>query len=440
MKKIISAFVLIGMLFSLFAVGASAAYVAPTIADALTIIKGILNNSTDLAHDVNNDGTVGLKDAIYGVKRVLWADEIPDTENVQLFGTSTSSDQYTYNYCPSIMEEADGTLHVYYCTNKGDTYKGGIFNTTTYMKYIDYIGYRTGTPNGDGTYTWSNESIVLSPSASDMWDGKHTCDPSVIKGSFDYNGTNYSYLMAYLGCMVTDFNNDGIDDDINDIGLAVANSPAGPWVKVGTAPIVDYTYDETSSNNWGVGQPSLVNKGGADSGEVWFFYTCGDKTSTRTIVREADFSDLDNPIMGDEINLRDNGLILTTTGADSIINNADFAYDDARGVLYSASGCHPFPSTAPSFIAGQFKVNSFRFGGTDIQEINDSNSSAGKWKYLATVGSDDTGFARNHNVGLVRDEYGHTSGNLLTVFYTVSEELSSFVERTYRIHSMTFVK
>ena len=368
------------------------------------------------------------------MKRVFWADEIPTNENVQHFGTNPDSDRYTYNYCPSVMEEEDGTIHMYYCTNQGESSR---FN----MVFIDYIGYRTGTPKGDGTYTWSDETIVLSPAEdSNVWDSKHVCDPSVVKGSFNYNGENYQYLMSYLGCMVTDLNNDGIDDDFNDIGLAVANKPAGPWVKIGTTPFIDYVYDETSSNNWGVGQPSLVNKGGADSGDIWFFYTRGDKESTRVIVCDADFSDLNNPVLRTSVKLRNNGLVLTTTGKDSIINNADFAYDDARGVLYAVSGCQPRPSTAPNYIADQFRVTSFRFGGTDIQELNDNNSSAGRWKYLATVGKDDTGFARNHNTALLRDEYGHTDSNILTAFYSVSIETSSVAERYYRIHSMSFVK
>ena len=64
------------------------------------------------------------------------------------------------------------------------------------MPYIDYIGYRCYDPQNG----WSDETIVLSPSASGVWDDKHNCDPSVIKGTFEYNDTNYSYLMAYLGC------------------------------------------------------------------------------------------------------------------------------------------------------------------------------------------------------------------------------------------------
>ena len=419
MKKTFS-FVLISvrLVFTL-CFGASAAYTAPMLSDALSIMQAILDGSTDRAYDVNNDSAVNLKDVLYGIKRSLWSEELPAKEKTQLFGTNPSADSYTYNYCPSVMQEKDGTLHVYYCTNKGDH---SLWN----MTYIDYIGYRKGTPNGDGSYTWSDETIVLSPSASGAWDDKHTCDPSVIKGSFTYGGTEYSYLMAYLGCT---------QGDINDIGLAVANSPAGPWTKVGTAPLIDYTATEF----WGVGQPSLINQGGTDSGKVWMFYTRGDATETREIVCAYDFSNLDAPVLIAEAKLENAGVVRLDNGKTDFINNSDYAYDDDRKVLFSSGDSHPHPESAPNYISSHFRVTAFPFGGSDIKELTYGSSSKGKWRYLAEVGSDDTGFARNHNTGLVRDEYGHTSGNILTVFYTVAKEVSP-TEKTYRIYSMNFVK
>ena len=93
-----------------------------------------------------------------------------------------------YNYCPTVITEADGTRYIYYCTNKDS------------FAVIDYIGCRKGTPNADGSYTWSEETLVLAPSEAGKWDAHHTCDPSVIKGKFNYGGKDYSYLMAYLGC------------------------------------------------------------------------------------------------------------------------------------------------------------------------------------------------------------------------------------------------
>ena len=295
-----------------------------------------------------------------------------------------------YNYCPTIITEADGTRYIYYCTNK-DSYK-----------VIDYVGCRKGTPNADGSYTWSEEAIVLSPSPEGAWDAHHTCDPSVIKGSFAYNGTTYSYLMAYLGCT-------SYDNQENKIGLAVANSPMGPFVKIGDKPLVDFKLDPAVSVfQWGVGQASLVSMD--KGGKVWLFYTRGDKNGTRTVVRECDLSNLDAPILGSEIALSVNGLT-NLNGHGDFMNNADIVYDSEKNRFYAASDCHPNPTSEPNYIAGSFRVN----------YMSAANLRSGLWRNLLVAGKSKTGAERNHNVGIARDEYGHLLDNgIITVYYTVS--------------------
>ncbi|MBQ2733561.1 MAG: hypothetical protein IJF74_05315 [Clostridia bacterium] len=295
-----------------------------------------------------------------------------------------------YNYCPSVMTEPDGTRYIYYCTNK-DSYK-----------VIDYVGCRRGTPNADGSYSWGEETLVLSPSKSGAWDAHHTCDPSVIKGVFRYKGTEYSYLMAYLGCT-------SYDNQENKLGLAVANSPLGPFVKVGDAPLVDFVRDPSVSVfQWGVGQASLISMDKA--GKVWLFYTRGDKNGTRTVVRECDFSDLDAPVMSEETKVSASGLSNLNGGSD-FMNNADLLYDPEKDKFYSASDCHPNPADEPNFIASTFRINYFK----------GSSFSRGAWRTVAQIGPKQTGAARNHNVGLVRDEYGHLyNKNFITVYYTIS--------------------
>ena len=300
-----------------------------------------------------------------------------------------------YNYCPTVIEEPDGTRYIYYCTNKKS------YNVT------DYIGCRKGVPNADGTYTYGEETLVLSPTAGN-WDARHTCDPSVIRGVFRYGGETYSYLMAYLGCTSS-------DNQENKVGLAVARTPAGPFLPVGDKPIVDFTKDpNVTSFQWGVGQPALVSQD--EAGKVWLFYTKGDKNGTRTIVRTCDFSDLGAPTLGTEMRVSVKGLKNLNGGTD-ILNNADFAYAGGT-VFYSASDCHPNPSDTPDYIAGSFRVTRlerFTSGGVAFTDANAS------WTDLATVGPRETGFARNHNVGLVRDEYGRLPDrDYLTVCYTVS--------------------
>ena len=400
MKKLISLFLATLLLTLAMPFSVSAAAEVPTISDVLTMVKNLVNGTTTSADDINDDGKINILDAMSLVKYIFIAPNMPASHSKQFDAISSYG---IYNYCPTTIELEDGTRYIYYCTNQ------------TSYQIIDYVGCRKGTPNGDGTYTWSNETVVFSPSEN-LWDSMHTCDPSVIKGSFNYDGTEYAYLLAYLGCTST-------DNQENKVGLAVSNSPEGPFIRVGTEPVVDFTKDSSSDVfQWGVGQPSVVSIDKA--GKVWLFYTRGDLYGTRTVVRECDFSDLNNPVLGNEVELATTNLVELDSDSD-IINNADFAYDAKHNRFYSASDCHPNPTSEPNYIASHFRVT--YFNGDDF-----ANAS---WKYLDTVGPDETGFARNHNVGLVRDEYGHTlDDGYLTVYYTVSEEGSSSLW-SYRLYN-----
>lgn len=299
-----------------------------------------------------------------------------------------------YNYCPSVMQTDENTAYIYYCTNK------------TSKNVTDYIGCRKGTKNAQGKWSWSAESIVLSPGTKTLftskWDSRHACDPSVVAGSFKYNGEQYSYLMAYLGCT----SNDSQD---NKIGLAVARSPEGPFTKVGDAPFIDFEYDGSKDIwEWGVGQPSIINID--KKGRIMMFYTRGDRNGTRTIVEEWDLSDLSAPQRKSRSKLSTKGLKNLNGGGD-IINNADFVYDPVNRRYYAVSDCHPNPSGEPDYISSHFRVNYFDYSGSFTSFT---------WKEIATVGNTQTGFARNHNTGILRDSYGHLPDKYLSVFYTVS--------------------
>ncbi len=295
-----------------------------------------------------------------------------------------------YNYCPSIMQMSDGSLYVYYCTN------------TKSYEVVDYIGCRRGERQADGSVSWGEEMIVLSPTLG-AWDGHHVCDPSVIAGEFSYGGESYGYLLAYLGCT-------SYDNQDNKIGLAVSKTPEGPFVKVGDKPFIDFTMDSsTTVFQWGVGQPSLINID--KKGSVYLFYTRGDKDGTRLMVDEWELSDLDAPKKQSTVRVSTNGLTNLNGNTDNM-NNADLVYDAEGRRFYASSDCHPNPSSTPNFISSHFRVTSF----SELYGI-----SGAYWKTEATVSPTDTGYARNHNTGILRDEYGHLpQREYLTVYYTVS--------------------
>ncbi len=336
-----------------------------------------------------------------------------------LFAHGTPGVDKFYNYCPSIMEESDGTRHIYYCTNK-------VAGNVT-----DYIGYRKGTLQSNGTYSYSNETIVLAPTA-DTWDARHTCDPSVIKGSFTYSSHNYSYLMAYLGCITN-------DNSMNEVGIAVSDAPAGPWVKVDSLnPFEHFTgtsgYDGWE---WGYGQPSLISIDKA--GKILFTFTAGERSGTHIYVEKWDFSNLNSPVqLAARKQVGFTGLKNVNGTADNVLNNVDFAYDEATGRIYGIRDNHPnatlYPDVAleSQLIYVEEHASDKSIGGNLFKYAN--------FQILKNIGYSDSGLARNHNCGLVRDEYGHLNNpSEIEVIITDGEENSGndwwTALATYRLYS-----
>ena len=325
-------------------------------------------------------------------------------------------DQF-YNYCPTVMQEADGTRHVYYCTN---TVAGNV---------TDYIGYRVGTLQGDGSYSYSSESIVLSPS-SGTWDERHTCDPNVIKGSFVYNSHTYSYLMAYLGCVTS-------DNSHNEIGLAVADNPGGPFTKVDSLnPFKHFTGTSGYEGwEWGYGQASMISIDKA--GQVLFTYTTGEKAGTGVYVEKWNLSNLNSPSqIGSRTKVFTNGLKKEDGTSDSVLNNADFAYDEASGRIYGIRDNHPSCDGDPS-VAYSSQVIYVEPHNSD-KSVGGNLYKFGTWKLAKLLNQSATGQQLNHNSCLVRDEYGHLNNpSEIEAIVTGATQNSTFwgTLSTYRLYS-----
>lgn len=336
-----------------------------------------------------------------------------------LFGHGIPEVDLFYNYCPSVMQEEDGTRHIYYCTN---TVAGNV---------TDYIGYRVGTLQSNGTYHWSNESIVLSPTSA-QWDSRHTCDPNVIKGEFSYNSHTYSYLMAYLGCVTN-------DNSHNEIGLAVSDYPAGPFTKVDSLnPFKHFTgtsgYDGWE---WGYGQASMIsiNK----QGQVLFTYTVGEKNGTYVNVEKWNFSNLNSPSqIGSTTKVFTNGLKKVDGATDNVLNNADFAYDEASGRIYMIRDNHPNATLNPT-VATNSQILYVEPHKSDTS-IGGNLIKFGTWKLIKELDYSATGLHRNHNSCLVRDEYGHLNNpseieGIITDGYENSGDDWWTALSTYRLYS-----
>ncbi|MGI6714519.1 MAG: family 43 glycosylhydrolase [Bacilli bacterium] len=305
----------------------------------------------------------------------------PFDQVMKWFDHGTFGESRFYNYCPSTFIE-DGERYVYYCTNKVE---GNI---------TDYIGYHHGVYSKDQGWDWGEMSLVLGPTAG-TWDQRHTCDPSVVKGEFTYQGEEYHYLMAFLGSIQSDNNG-------NETGLAVSKTPNGPFIKCDDInPIVPYDRENAI---WGTGQASLVNID--QKGNILMFYSVGNKDGTYEEVREYDFSNLDEPVLINHAKVPTNGLL----SGDNLICDADICYDVANKKLLMVKGKIPYSPdrNAPAFIASSLVVYYLDLSASakPTDEVF-KGTNAKNWRLVAEIGYEETGFMRNHNAGLVTDEYGH---------------------------------
>lgn len=334
-----------------------------------------------------------------------------------------------YNYCPAGFVE-DGAVYLYYCTNE-DSYV-----------VTDSIGYRT---SEDGL-RYSGETIVLRNGRRwDDWDTTHVCDPDVVKGEFRLDGIVYHYLMAYLGCRTG--NNQG-----NEIGLAVAQRPEGPFIKVeGLNPFVRFERDLSKDEywnifQWGVGQASLISLD--RKGRIMLLYTRGDLTGSRLVCETWDLSDLNAPEpIGGEHWRRDvtNRGVMGRDLRTAALVNADAGYDPVSGRLFIVA------DGAPCYMEGVDEPGEPTFISSNLRVLTYSQSlppedmegfflrdGTEKWTTIALVGRTDTGYPRNHNAGLMTDPYGWLeAGEALRILYSVSmtrEKHNSLW--TYRVHQI----
>lgn len=312
-----------------------------------------------------------------------------------------------YNYCPSAF--TDGNLiHVYYCANQ------------SLGEVKDVIAYRECRDNGDGTYSYSEQKEVLSPS-NDSWDSMHVCDPSVVKGKFGCAGQEYSYLMAYLGCKTDDCQN-------NSIGLAVADHPAGPWVKISFQdPFIGYVRDTDYPDTfqWGYGQPSLINMD--ENGKVLLTYTSGTHNLTSQIAEVWDLNDFSNPQLIARTTISNGNLYLTDgSGGSDFISNAEFSYDKNSKKMYMVSDTHPYTGSVLSNIPSESRV--VAISAEDMRTITDTLAVA-QWKPVKMVDKSVTGYSKNHNCSFIRDCYGYWDSG------ATAEEKGTFLDSlwTYQI-------
>ena len=327
--------------------------------------------------------------------------------------------QNRYSYCPSVLLQGDGSKHVFFCGNPNQN------------EMVDNVYHFVENANGTKTKAES----VLQPSLS--WDSRHTCDPNVIQGEFKYNGNGYKYAMFFLS--------NPLEYYYNEIGVAFSNDlNATAWVKY-PSQIVTKTWSQEgdqslggNSKSWGVGQPSAVSLD--KKGKVLLTYTVGDAAGTRVAFSVLDLSDMSDftPVKGTDMNKT--GLKMIDDKTDDVMANCDFAINQDENKVVMSRPVHPFSSSYPNYIASVLEI--------DTIDLDDLLNGIGKWSVIGRIDQSVSGFPRNHNACLVRDNFGHIKDwDTPTVYFTVSEESpkvapesGKHAEWTYHIYKTSISK
>lgn len=303
-----------------------------------------------------------------------------------------------YSVSPAFIQEGN-KLYAYYTSN------------ATAKKRDTSIILRIGTM-GENGWEFGERQVVLSPTEN-SWDAGSVSDADITKGEFKYKNATYNYLMVYQGCKDKSERN-------QQIGIALANAPEGPFVKV-EKPIIKYD-ERVSGYAWGVGQPSIISED--QKGKVRLYYSVGESLYTYTMTAELDLSDCENVLGAEGAFMMPIEGLVDGVKSETIFNNAGFARKGENLVV--ARDFNPVAGVEP-IVAQAVQVAKMPISGTysdtsswEIIEdrINDID--------LAGEDIEKYGWSRVYAACIVKDFFGNMVGDKPTLAITVT----SFEEET----------
>ena len=146
----------------------------------------------------------------------------------------------------------------------GDTYY--VYYTKVYGRSPGYWGtlwYATSTDEG---YTWKEQGEILGLGKEGAFDSQATFTPNILYA-------NGKYYLYYTGVKPTPENEKGEFEnnsttDITAIGLAVSDSPDGPFVRVMEEPLLKVSVESEKFDSYRVDDASLLYRNGL----YWLYY------------------------------------------------------------------------------------------------------------------------------------------------------------------------
>jgi hypothetical protein len=129
--------------------------------------------------------------------------------------------------------------------------------------YWATIWYATSEDEG---YTWQEQGMALGLGEEGEFDSHSVFTPNILA----HEGKYYLYYTAVQptpGNAEGAFENNSVND-FTAIGLAVADSPDGPFVRIANNPILEVSQDTTAFDSYRVDDASLLVK----DEKIWMYY------------------------------------------------------------------------------------------------------------------------------------------------------------------------
>lgn len=259
-----------------------------------------------------------------------------------------------------------GTHHIWWCSQ-------GTYDEIWHATKVGSLG----------SGGWSTPTKAFGTGQS-PWSLKHTCDPSILKGSFSYSGRSYGYVMYYTSIRST---------GDNAIGAAFSND--GLIWKAHTSPVIT---PSAATTGYGAGMSGVAYKPGTSVIE----HTYLDATLSPLLrVTEGTGGLAFSPLPG------------TATQLDFAGRNSGGQGPD---IAYYPLDQHWYATIKNSDPQGIYD------GEVRILRALDPNTLSGAWQVIGTINSSITGLTQNQNPGLAKNTdstlYMDASG-WAYVFFTV---------------------
>lgn len=129
--------------------------------------------------------------------------------------------------------------------------------------YWGNIAYATSTDEG---HTWQEQGVALEVGEKGAFDSHSVFTPNILA----YEGKYYMYYTAVKPTLGRDdlkFEGNSTTD-ITAIGLAVADSPDGPFVRVENNPVLEISKDSADFDSYRIDDAAMLVK----DGKIWMYY------------------------------------------------------------------------------------------------------------------------------------------------------------------------